>query len=105
MTETVLFSIGLGVLGVPHWATGRVGTIVSIKERYGRPRYTISCTIEMEDGSTKPIKFLTSYMMPRYGNYENVGYDLVVKKPIMGWIHKGCHLKFSDREYVKKLDK
>ncbi len=64
-----------------HWATGRVGTIVSITERSGRPRYDVRCTIEMEDGRLKPIRFSTSYLRPN-DNYEIVGHSLVVKKPI-----------------------
>lgn len=85
-----------------HWATGRVGTITSISERSGRPKYDIRCTIEMENGDIKPIRFVTSYMRP-CENYGKVGHDFVVKKPIMRWINKGCRLKFSSRDYLMKL--
>lgn len=85
-----------------HWATGRVGTIVSITERNTRPFYDVRCTIDMEDGTTKPIRFPTSHMAPNK-NYLKVGHSMVVKKPIMGWILKGSNLKFSDRYYIMNL--
>jgi hypothetical protein len=88
-----------------HWATGRVGTIVSIIERDSRPRYDVRCTIEMEDGSTRPIRFPTSYIRPSENYLKVGGHSMVVKKPIKKWVNKGSDLLFSNRHYVSKLSK
>ena len=85
-----------------HWATGKVATITSISERSGRPRYDIRATIRLDCGKNKRIRWVTS-TLGNDPNYERIGHSFITKKPIMKWLDSGCHLKFSSRDYIRKL--